>query len=256
MAKLVEKTRPSDEPRDSAAEGGLISRTLVMPQLSKDQIADILEAIAQMLELKGEDVFKVRAYTNAARALETFSGDFTPSWPKSRLGEIPGIGKAIAEKITTLATTGELEYLTKLQAEFPPGLFELFELQGLGPKKIKAVWEKLGVTTIAQLEAASEGRAHRGAAGLWQKDRGQHLATAIAARKKHAGRFRLGDIARGRGADARRPAGASRRSRGSAPAAATGGARRSSGDLDFLVSTKAPADGVRRFSSSTRWSKA
>src|SRR3954447_18409333 len=110
-----------------------------MSLITKDQIAEILESIAQMLELKGENVFKVRAYLNAARALETFSGDLTALAGENRLGEIPGVGKAIAEKATELVVTGELQYFNTLKAEFPPGVFEMFELQGLGPKKIKAV---------------------------------------------------------------------------------------------------------------------
>ena len=74
-----------------------------MAQITKDQIADILESIAQMLEIKGENVFKIRAYTNAARALETYTGDIAAAAGEGRLGEIPGVGKAIAEKITELA---------------------------------------------------------------------------------------------------------------------------------------------------------
>ena len=125
-----------------------------MPQISKDTIADTLEQIAQLLELKGENVFKIRAYQNAARAVETYAGSLAEAAAEGRLGEIEGVGKAIAEKITELVTTGRLEYFETLKAEFPPGLFEIAELQGLGPKKIKALWEKLDVTSIEQLEAA------------------------------------------------------------------------------------------------------
>ena len=125
-----------------------------MAHVTKEQVADTLESIARLLELKDENVFKVRAYTNAARALETWSGDIGKVVAEGRLGEIAGIGKAIADKITELVSTGELPYYTTLLAEFPPGIFELFELQGLGPKKIKALWEKLGVTTLAELELA------------------------------------------------------------------------------------------------------
>src|SRR5438874_97176 len=98
---------------------------------NKDAIIDTLEAIAQLLELKGELVFKVRAYTNAARAVETFPGDIAAMAREGRLTEISGIGKAIAEKITEMIDTGRMEFFEKLKAEFPPGLFELFELQGV-----------------------------------------------------------------------------------------------------------------------------
>ena len=209
-----------------------------MPQVSKDQIADIFESIAQMFELKGEVVFKVRAYTNAARTLETYPGDLAKAVVEERLGEIPGVGKAIAEKIAELVTTGELQYFNRLKAEFPPGLFELFELQGLGPKKIKAVWEKLGVTTVVQLEAAcTDGRVAE-LPGFGGKT-ALKLLEAIDARKKFAGRFKIGDIAAAAESlldDLRQHPGVNRVS-------VCGSYRRRKeivGDLDFLVSTKEP----------------
>src|SRR5271154_605683 len=109
-----------------------------MPVPTKDQIADLLESIAQMLELKGENIFKTRAYTNAARAVETYPGDLSAAAAENRLGDIHGIGRAIADKLTEFVVTGRLVYYDNLKAEFPPGIFELFELQGIGPKKIKA----------------------------------------------------------------------------------------------------------------------
>src|SRR3954464_7912428 len=100
-----------------------------MAQVTKDDVVDLLEKIAQLLELKGENVFKVRAYTNAARALETYTGDFRQAIAEGTLTEIPGIGKALAEKITEFSNTVEIAYFTELKAEFPAGLFEIFELQ-------------------------------------------------------------------------------------------------------------------------------
>ena len=108
-----------------------------MAQLTKEQIAEVFESIAQMLELKGENVFKIRAYTNAARALEIYTGDLTAAVGEGRLDEIAGVGKAIADKITELVATGQLAFFERLKAEFPPGIFEMFEVQGLGPKKLK-----------------------------------------------------------------------------------------------------------------------
>jgi DNA polymerase (family 10) len=79
-----------------------------MPQLTKDDVANTLEQIAKLLELKGEVVFKVRAYQNAARAIETFGGNLSKMAEEGRLSEIEGVGKAIAEKIGILLTTGSL----------------------------------------------------------------------------------------------------------------------------------------------------
>src|SRR3954463_12651158 len=113
-----------------------------MSQVTKEQVVNALESIARLLELKDENLFKIRAYTNAARALETFRGDFQKVVAEGTLTHIAGIGKAIADKITELCTKGELDYLNTLRAEFPPGIFEIFDLQGLGPKKIKILWEQ------------------------------------------------------------------------------------------------------------------
>ena len=209
-----------------------------MSQITKDQIADIFEQIAMLLELKGENLFKIRAYTNAARALETFAGNLETLAAEGRLGEIAGVGKAIAEKITELVVTGQLSYFEILKAEFPAGLFELFELQGIGPKKIKALYEKLGVASIADLAVAvQDGRVGK-LSGFGAKT-AANILTAIEARAKHAGRYRLGEIA----TDAERLLGELRGHEDVTRVSVCGSYRRRKevvGDLDFLVSTRAP----------------
>ena len=211
-----------------------------MAQITKDEIAETLESIAQLLELRGENPFKIRAYTNAARALETFTGNLAQAVEAQTLAEIPGIGKAIAEKISELVTTGDLKYFNDLRKEFPDGLFELFELQGLGPKKIKALWKTLGVTSIAQLgDAVKAGRVAE-LPGFGKKT-AENIAAAILARQKHAGRFRLGDIA----GDAERLLADLRQHPDVLRVNVCGSYRRRKevvGDLDFLVSTNSPAE--------------
>ncbi len=211
-----------------------------MPVPTKDQIADLLESIAQMLELKGENIFKIRAYTNAARAIETYPGDLAVAAAENRLGDIHGIGRAIADKLTELIVTGQLAYYETLKAEFPPGIFELFELQGLGPKKIKAVWEKLNVTSIAELEKACKDGRVAGLSGFGKKTSDNILA-AIQSRATHAGRFRLGEIA----PDAERMLKELRELPDVLQASVAGSYRRRKevvGDLDFIVATTAPAE--------------
>jgi DNA polymerase (family 10) len=209
-----------------------------MAQITKEQVADTLEAIARLLELKDENPFKIRAYTNAARALETWSGDLGKVVAEKQLGTIAGIGSAIADKITEFVTTGHLPYYDNLKAEFPPGLFELFELQGLGPKKIKALWEKLGVTSLAELQTAcTDGRISE-LAGFGKKTC-VNLLASIEARSKYAGRYRLGDIA----ADAERMLEELRGHEDVIQVSVAGSYRRRKeivGDLDFIVATKAP----------------
>ncbi len=165
-----------------------------MVQKSKEEVIELFESIARLLELKGENVFKVRAYTNAARTLETFTGDFGAVVAEGRLGEVDGIGAALQEKITDFVRTGSLPYYEKLLAEFPPGLFELFELQGLGPKKIKALWEQLDLSTIDALEAACKDGRVAALKGFGEKTAG-NILISIQARRQYAGAFRFGDVA-------------------------------------------------------------
>src|SRR5258708_16254643 len=101
--------------------------------MTKSQIADVLQEIATLLELKEENPFKIRAYANASRSLETFGGNLGDFQDEEALGKIPGIGKAIAAKIKELAATGKLKYLEELRPEFPPPILELFSISSLAP---------------------------------------------------------------------------------------------------------------------------
>src|SRR6266481_8041777 len=124
--------------------------------MTKSEIAGILEQIAALLELKGENPFKIRAYTNAARAIETFGGNIPDLQDEEAVAKIPGIGKSIALKVKELAGTGSLKYLEDLRAQFPEAILELFSIPGLGAKKIKALYERLHVSSIEQLQQACE----------------------------------------------------------------------------------------------------
>src|SRR5215475_14508887 len=102
--------------------------------MTKSQIAQVLEEIGTLLELKDENPFKIRAYANAARALEAWGGTLADLQDEEILKKLPGIGKAIAEKVSELAKTGSLKYLEELRGEFPPAILELFSISGLGAK--------------------------------------------------------------------------------------------------------------------------
>lgn len=126
--------------------------------MDKKDIIEVLERIGTMLEIKGENPFKIRAYFSGARTLQTMEEDLGEVIGEGRLGEIPGIGKALTEKVETLYTTGELEFYDKLVASVPSGLMDLLEVPGLGGKKIKALHEQLGVDSIDSLtKACKEG---------------------------------------------------------------------------------------------------
>ncbi len=122
--------------------------------MDKDDIGRILEEIAVLLELKGENPFKVRAYNNAARAVETLEEDIGVAITSGSLLEHKGIGKALYEKIVELYNTGHLKYFEQLKLEIPSGLLDIIKIQGVGPKKAKALHDALGVTTVGELEYA------------------------------------------------------------------------------------------------------
>src|SRR5437660_4901104 len=127
--------------------------------MDKAKVAGILVEIGVLLELKGENPFKTRAYSNAARTLDGLHEPLEKLIAEERLGEIKGIGEALLKKITELVSTGRLIYYEELKASIPPGLLAMLEIPGVGPKKIKALHDKLGITTIEQLEkACKEGK--------------------------------------------------------------------------------------------------
>jgi DNA polymerase (family 10) len=209
-----------------------------MPSVTRDQVVDILERIALLLELQGENPFKVRAYHNGARALEMLEDDLGTLVREDKLKGIPGIGEALREKISTLVTTGKLPYYDELVAQFPPKLFELFDVPGLGPKKIKVLYEKLNIASLADLEKACQDDKVSGLDGFGAKTQekllhsmatikqgaGRHLASVAA----HASATLLDDL-RAHPDTIRLSAGGSTRRR-----------NETVHDIDIIVSTKNP----------------
>src|SRR5438552_4427402 len=139
------------------------------------EVAMILREISQLLQMKGENAFKVRAYDLAADAFETLPPE--PAAPgglyervkRSTLSELSGVGKAIDQKVTELVQTGKLEYLEELRREFPHGALDLVQIPGLGPRKAATLIRELDVSTLDELEkAAREGRV-RGLKGFGEK---------------------------------------------------------------------------------------
>lgn len=124
--------------------------------MNKSEIADILNEIAVLLELKGENVFKSRAYTSAARTLELLEDDLGTIIAENRLGSVKGIGSALQDKIIELHNTGKLAYYDELKKSLPPVLLELLEIPGVGPKKAKALYDHLQIQNLADLETACQ----------------------------------------------------------------------------------------------------
>lgn len=127
--------------------------------LDNHAIAETLDEIAMLLELSGENPFKVRAYANGARTLETLTEDLDTLIAAGTLKGHRGIGQGLADAITDLRKHGKLPFLEELRASLPPGLMQMLQIPGLGPKKVRALWQLLGITDIAQLQAAcADGR--------------------------------------------------------------------------------------------------
>jgi DNA polymerase (family X) len=122
--------------------------------MDKAEVAAILDEIAMMLELQGENPFRAQAYAKAALALTQLETNLADVVAAGTLGDIPGIGATLKDKITTLVTTGHLPFYDDLKKKTPPGLFELLRLPGLGPKKIKALHDQLGIASVADLKQA------------------------------------------------------------------------------------------------------
>jgi DNA polymerase (family X) len=125
-----------------------------VPKVTKETVIKILEEIAVLLELSGENPFKSRAYQNAARNLEKLDIDFINLAKDKKLSEVRGIGEVINKKIEELVATGKLTYYESLKSSIPPGQLEMLKIAGLGPKKIHALYEQLGIKTIGELEYA------------------------------------------------------------------------------------------------------
>jgi DNA polymerase (family 10) len=162
--------------------------------MNKDEIADVLENIARLLELKGENPFKVRAYTQAARALETLAEPLETLISEDRLTAVDGIGKATGEKIAELSSHGRLAYYDDLREEFPPDILTLFDIQGLGAKKIKILWDALKVHSVTKLERACKNGSVAALPGFGEKT-AANILKGIEHLRSHAGEFRFGDVA-------------------------------------------------------------
>lgn len=124
--------------------------------MDRDEIVDILEEIAVLLQIKGENAFKIRAYENGARALERASDSLETLIQEDRLRNLDGVGKALAEKVETLFETGKLEYYENLKEEIPDGLRAMANIAGLGGKTIHKLHKELGIDSLDTLRNACE----------------------------------------------------------------------------------------------------
>jgi DNA polymerase (family 10) len=206
--------------------------------MTKDQVTEILIEIATLLELKGENPFKSRAYVNAARALEHAAAPLEIIFSPESTERIKGIGDSLHKKISELLKTGRLAYHEELKASIPPGLVAMLSIPGLGPKKIKAINDKLGLETLEQLEQACRDGKIAQLDGFGEKTQA-NILQGIQFRRQYASRHLLGDALA-----VAEPVLDSLRSHPDVVRCSTAGSLRrfkeTIGDIDLLASSKQP----------------
>ena len=156
--------------------------------MNKKEVAHILEEIGIILDLQGENPFKVRAYYNGARIVETLDKDLNELVNSGEIGDIKGIGKALVEKISTLVKDGSLPFYEELKSSIPKGLLQMLKIPGLGAKKVKIIYDKLGISSLGELEYACRENRLRDLQGFGQKSQDKILES-IELQKKYSQRF-------------------------------------------------------------------
>ena len=154
------------------------------------QVAQVFTTLADMLEIQGEVIYKILAYRRAAENIASLTRDVNDLRREGQLRSIPGVGQAIAEKLDSLLTTGSFDLLDKARAEVPAGVVELLRVQDVGPRKARLFWKELGVTSIAEMEAAAREGKLRNLAGMGAKSESKILAN-IEAFKRRASETRM-----------------------------------------------------------------
>jgi DNA polymerase (family 10) len=156
--------------------------------MDNKEISLILKELAVYKELAGENVFKIRAFENAARVIENYPAPMIELLEQNTLNQIKGIGKSIAEVIVELVNHGTSRELDELKLAIPEGLHEMLSLEGMGPKRVRAVWQKLGVTSIGELEYACQENRLLALEGFGEKSQAKILK-AIEQHKLYRGQF-------------------------------------------------------------------
>src|SRR3989338_3497138 len=155
--------------------------------MNKHQIAHILEEMADLLEISGENPFKVRAYQNAARSIDSLSEDLEELIQNNQLIEVKGIGKNIAAHVQDLLETDTFPEYEKLKKTIPAGLLECLKIPGMGAKKAKLLWKKLGVTSIEEVERACQEGKVESLQGFGKKSQ-EKIFQSIERSRKYEGR--------------------------------------------------------------------
>lgn len=137
--------------------------------MKNQEVAGIFKEIAEILEIKGENVFRIRAYERAARNIETIPEDIELLVKENRVKDIPGIGDDLEGKIKEIVSTGKLAYLDELKKDIPQGIIDMLNIPGVGPKTAKLLYDKLGIVDLVMLERMAHAGKIRGLPGMKEK---------------------------------------------------------------------------------------
>ncbi|MEK6869388.1 MAG: PHP domain-containing protein, partial [Nanoarchaeota archaeon] len=159
--------------------------------MKNHEVAELLRNIAQLLEIKNELVFKIRAYEKAALVIDNLDEDIEEVWKQGKLDDIPGVGEALTKKIGEFLETGKLEYYEKLKKEVPVDMEELGRVPGLGPKTIMKLYKQLGVKNLKDLEKAAKQKKIENIEGLG-KTIEENILKSVEFAKTSGKRFLLG----------------------------------------------------------------
>lgn len=213
--------------------------------LENIDIARIFEEVADLLEIQGDNPFRVRAYRTAARTIQGLAVPVASLAAQGTLDELPGIGEDLAGKIVTILETGTLPLLDELIAKTPEGLVEMLRIPGLGPKRAKAIYDRLGIASVDALEAAARSGALGQVRGI-KETTVRKILQGIADLRRRAGRWRLDEAdAYVRPLVAHLEAG-----RTAARIEVAGSFRRRKemvGDIDILAAASRPGPVMKRF---------
>lgn len=160
--------------------------------MNNREVAAIFDRVADMLAIRGDNIHRVLAYRRAAESIQELGRDINQVYKAGELTDIPGIGQTLADKIEEMLTTGKLEFYERVGQEIPPTLTELLRVEGLGPKRVKQIYDTLGITTLDDLTKAAQAGKLRELPGLGKKSEAKLLAAIKALARHGDGRTPLG----------------------------------------------------------------
>ena len=161
--------------------------------MTNKAIAQQLKLAGNLVELTGGNQFKARAFGSAARAVEKLEEPASDLAKAGTLVEAQGIGKSMARDIAELAETGELASVTEMLAAIPPGLLDVLKVKGLGPKKVRALWQEIDITSLDDLEAAAVAGRIASLPGFGKKT-AENVLASIEKLQEYAGKVHYGQI--------------------------------------------------------------